>query len=760
MTFPCTAAALLPALRALLPPALALLAVIDCTPSAAQTTTIQGIVTDALSGQPLEGASVAVEGADGATRGDFTDRNGFYLIDRLQPGTHTVRITYIAHADHAQTVTLAPGEDVRLSVQLTPTAIEVQGVTSGAAGGAIQRELGRQRITPAQISRLPTPAASGDLANYIQTLPGVVTAGDRGGQLFIRGGSHTENLSMIDGLLIYQPFHIVGFFSAFPEDLVANVDFYAGGFGARYNSRTSSVLDVRMRDGKRDGYAGSGSVSPFVADVVAEGKLNDAGSASFIIAGRKSLLEQTSPALMGGEHPLGFESQYAKITAFGEGSSTRCSAMALRTSDYGRLDVEDEISRVGWSNLVAGARCIQLFDGILRLVEMNVGYSGVDNDAVNRGASPMFSHTRRLQADVNTTNLYRGVTFEAGYFLRLEEMSYDMGAVYGFRHENDYLWTAGGYLETAMPLGEKVLVQPGVSVTLTQPRGLEPRLRASWKPRGNDDQVLSGAVGLYRQPLTGVSDLRDASSVFVAWARVPELEATRSLHAQVGWQQTFSSGLSWSLEGYLRRMRDVAVPSWSTVAKFNSDLVLADGEAYGMDARVEYARGPAYGFIGYGLSWTEYESAQDHFSLWFGEPIQRYNPPHDRRHQVNALASYELGPYTLSTRWQLGTGLPFTRPMGYDEAFDFRFNIQDVARGRGITRLLVDRPYQGRLPVMHRLDVSVEREFDLPFGTMRASAGAINLYDRLNMFYYDIYTHRRVDQLPLAPYASLQLEVR
>jgi hypothetical protein len=43
---------------------------------------------------------------------------------------------------------------------------------------------------------------------------------------------------------------------------------------------------------------------------------------------------------------------------------------------------------------------------------------------------------------------------------------------------------------------------------------------------------------------------------------------------------------------------------------------------------------------------------------------------------------------------------------------------------------------------------------------MKAQAGVINAYDRTNMFYYDIYSHRRVDQLPLAPYAALRLEAR
>ena len=61
---------------------------------------------------------------------------------------------------------------------------------------------------------------------------------------------------------------------------------------------------------------------------------------------------------------------------------------------------------------------------------------------------------------------------------------------------------------------------------------------------------------------------------------------------------------------------------------------------------------------------------------------------------------------------------------------------------------------------MHRLDVSLGREFDVGFGQLTGQVGAINAYDRQNMFYYDLYTGRRVDQLPLAPYASLTLRSR
>jgi hypothetical protein len=80
-----------------------------------------------------------------------------------------------------------------------------------------------------------------------------------------------------------------------------------------------------------------------------------------------------------------------------------------------------------------------------------------------------------------------------------------------------------------------------------------------------------------------------------------------------------------------------------------------------------------------------------------------------------------------------------------------------VSQSLGTSRLILDRPFTARLPTMHRLDLSLERGFDLSFGRLTIQAGAINAYDRRNMFYYDLFTGRRVDQLPLSPYAAVTL---
>src|SRR5690606_19205639 len=116
---------------------------------------------------------------------------------------------------------------------------------------------------------------------------------------------------------------------------------------------------------------------------------------------------------------------------------------------------------------------------------------------------------------------------------------------------------------------------------------------------------------------------------------------------------------------------------------------------------------------------------------------QRFHPPHDRRHQVNSMFSINLGRYVANIRWQFGSGLPFTQPFGFDEVFLFNEGLPDVNESYGTPRVILDKPYQARMPVYHRLDFSLERSFNFPFAEVALQAGAINMYDQTNIFYYD-----------------------
>lgn len=731
----------------------------DASAASAQQAAVQGIVTDSASAQPLAGAEVVLERAGRQVRSVLTDGNGLFQIGGLAAGAYRLRISSFGYGPHEEPIELEGGERLLANRRLVPAPLRLEGVGIVDRGrGAVRRQLGGQMITAGEMRRIPSPA-SGDMVGYLQTMPGVVGTGDRGGQLFIRGGTPSENMVLMDGMLIYQPFHVTGFSSVFPADLVNSAEFFPGGFGPEYSGRVSSVLDVRMRDGNRSEAALSASVSPFVAEVLTEGPLlyRAGGGSSYIFSGRRSLIEETSPWLLGEEQPLGFDSYYLKLSSFGGDGVSRCSLTSLRSSDRGGLDPEDEESRVGWTNFAVGGRCSSLGSGTF--LDARFSYSRLGSEAITRGASEFSSVANRISMNGDASRSIGRVRLGFGGFLVFKHASHDFLEFLSQEARGSTWAEAGAYAEADIPLGASVRLLPGATLTWaprTSASALEPRLRAAWRPGALTDAELSGSVGLYSQRIVGISDRRDASSVFAAWMGPEGGSRVEALHAQMSWQQSLG-GLSWSVDGYYRRMANLPVATWTPVATFTTELSLADGRSRGADGRVELRRGRFYAFAGYGWGRTEYESRQEDFGVWFGEPVQSYHPSHDRRHQVNALASLDLGRYTFAARWELGSGFPFTRIIGFDEVFDFRTGLPNVKR-YGDTRVLLDRPFRGRLPATHRLDVSAERLFDIGSRQVLVQAGVINVYDRTNIFYYDIFTTRRVDQLPFAPYLSLRLQ--
>lgn len=734
--------------------------------SQGQTASVSGVIIDRSSSQLLEGANIVLENKHReSSQGASADRNGFYQIS-VEPGTYIMKVSYIGYITHLDTLHI-DDTSARINVALEPNAQQLDDLVVSNTGGAVRQSVGTRRVSAVDLQRIPTPAGGGDLASYLQTLPGVVSTGDRGGQLFIRGGTPSENMVLVDGSLIYQPFHIVGFFSAFPEELISGADFHAGGFGPRYTGRASSVIDVQMRDGNLNKYRGSGSMSPFLGELLIEGPLKK-GSLSWIASARQSMIEETSPLLLGERQPLQFNSQFFKLSHVKD--NLRCSTTAMRTSDQGRLDYGGE-EVIRWSNFVLGGRCAALPDGTSSFMDIHAGLSRLSNSLGGSAIQDLSSNTTRFNMDVNVTQFAGGARFDFGVFSQMKFLNYNMRELFWtpvdydveLQSNEDVIFGVGAHFETTIPLGSGVTIQPGTAFSfypeIYKP-SLEPRLRATWQPWGSEDDQLSAALGVYRQMLTGFSDIRDAASVFTAWLPAPADSRMRAIHILLGWGQNLGGGFDWSVEGYYKRLKDKPIPQWDPFPRFSTSIAAADGNVYGGDVQLEYNRAPFYGFIGYGYSWMEYETSHPSFQYWFGNPTQSYHPPHDRRHQFTAQFSTGFGEYTTSLGWQFATGFPFTNPGGFDYLIRFNDYLPDVRNEPGIPRSLIEKPYGERLPVYHRLDVSVKRGVDLPVGRMIFQAGAINLYDRVNLFYYDSYTKRRLDQLPIAPYFSLKIETR
>lgn len=726
----------------------------------AQQATLVGVITDYQTGEPLVSANITIIDLsdDNLVLGAATDRDGVYSVNRINQGTYKIIVSFLGYVSEVDTLSFEAGENKTLSAALKTDDVNLGEVTISQNTSATLTKMGRQRISSVDVSRISSPVAGGDLVNYLQIMPGVVSLGNRGGQIFIRGGTPSENMVMIDGALVYKPFHILSFYSPFPDNVVSSADFYPGGFNSEYNGRISSVLDINMRNGNRFEYGGSASLSPFMADIMVEGPLKKEET-SVIASFKKSLIDKTSSWYLSEQQPLKFESQFIKVSDIGEYSN--CSGMFLRTKDEGKINTQRE-ETLQWNNFVTGLKCRALQDQNLFQIKSNI--SSMSNSSIYEDRS-YTSGITQFRTDFSLSKYYGNIRAEYGVLFRIEWIDYDLtGRVSGLSEDQYNMKSTGGHVQLSIPIGDNLTIEPGtvLSVYNDYPLSIEPRVRLSYFPFGEEGGEISAAAGLYRQAIYGFNDARDATGVFVTWTKIPgESKQAEARHALLGWQQSIGSGFSYSMEVYYKTLYNIPVSTWSPIAKFSTDLEISNGTVYGTDLRVEYNMGRHYGLLSYGYTNTTYEASQDNFGEWFGEPVVEYNPSHDRRHQINAVYSLELGQYTLGARWQFGSGAPFTRPIGFDEILWFDRQFPDVTNTTGEQRILVDRPFKGRLPTYHSLDASIERIFQFPDNTrtLTTKVGAVNLYDRKNIFYYDIFTQERINQLPITAYISLRIDV-
>ena len=411
-----------------------LVAALTACSAYAQTATVRGFVEDADDGQSLQGVNVILTDASGEIYGSATDSDGFYAVSRVPAGTYTLRGTFIGYQTYEDTITLESGEVRTYNFEIRFGAEELDEViveSERESVGAAAVTAGLQTIRSQDIELVPAPDVSGDLVQYLGTLPGVVSTGDQGGQLFIRGGEPTQNLVLLDGALLYQPFHLIGFYSAFPSDIIQSTDVYAGGFGAKYGGRLSSVIDVSTRNGNKRGFAGAVSVAPFVSGMRVEGPLVR-DRVSFLLSGRTSVIDQGASNLIDDPLPYKFDDQFAKLHAE-LSENSQISITGIRTYDRGVLgetlegadeviELAEEPDEVIWNNQALSARYLLLPRALPVLAEVLFSYSSVENTLGPSGAPERSSATQQYNVGTNVTHYLGNTDINWGLYLRTSQL--------------------------------------------------------------------------------------------------------------------------------------------------------------------------------------------------------------------------------------------------------------------------------------------------------------------------------------------------
>ena len=321
--------------------------------------TVKGFIRSKDSGEPVMFASVALEGS---SRGVMTDIEGFYSLTRVPAGKYTLVISSMEFEGVSEAIEIRDGKIMTRNYFLESQVIQLGSaeINADRQEQTTKVNMSIETIRPSDLKKIPSFGGSPDLVQALQVLPGFISTGDQGGQLYIRGGSPIQNKVLLDGMIIYNAFHSIGLFSVFDSDVIANADVYTGGFSAKFGGRISSIMDIKTRDGNKKKIQGRVGVSPFGAKLTLEGPLKKLGTGgggiSYILSLKHSYLEQTSKVLYdyvnddGRGLPFNFTDAYGKVS-FGSGNGSKLSLFGFNFSD--RVNYQ-ALSDLRWTNAGAG----------------------------------------------------------------------------------------------------------------------------------------------------------------------------------------------------------------------------------------------------------------------------------------------------------------------------------------------------------------------------------------------------------------------
>jgi len=751
-----------------------------------QNASIRGFVYEEANGEPAILANVYLLGTN---YGASTDENGYFLITKINPGSYTLIVTYLGYDTIRTPISISENQllDKRFSLKESSVKLETVTVSAERIASRTETKTSVVKVTPKEIKQIPSVGGQADFAQYLQVIPGVVFTGDQGGQFYVRGGSPIQNKVLLDGMVIYNPFHSIGLFSVFETDLIRTANVYTGGFNAEYGGRISSVMDITYKDGNKKQFSGAVGASTFGARFMLEGpivkqKAPDKGSVSFILSAKNSYLAESSKIFYKyideDGLPFNFTDLYGKIS-INAGNGSKISFFGFNFND----DVSNykALADYGWNSFGGGTNFVIIPGKSTVLIEGLLAYSQYNTKVTSEALGPRDSQIGGFVANLNFT-----------YFLGKNQLTYGI-EMEGYRTEYRFVNFANARIdqtENTTELGVfakykatfgKFIIEPGLRFqwyASLADVSLEPRLALKYNV--TESFRLKFAGGMYSQNFIAATSDRDVVNLFYGFLSGPDNlpkkfdgkdlthHLQKSNHLILGAEFDLGRFVNLNVEGYYKNFpqltninknklynEEEAPPGASDVE--TKDFIIEKGDAYGVDVALKYDYKNLYMWFVYSLGFVhrEYETAS-------GDLVS-YTPPFDRRHNINAILSYTSGAkqqWEFSLRWNFGTGFPFTQVQGFYEYLNFNDGINsDYTTENGQLGVINAEPiFGGRLPTYHRLDVDAKRNFYFSARTkLVVDISITNVYNRKNVFYVDKITGDVVYQLPFMPSLGLSL---
>ncbi len=737
----------------------------------AQTGTLRGHIYDQSNGSAISFANIILSGTDIRT---VSDLDGFFNFPDIPVSTYNFEAVFIGYDTLRSVITVEPNQVKYVKLYMSEGSIELQTINVSASLEQRRNEVNFSRITltPKQIKALPAVGGEADIAQYLQVLPGVISTGDQGGQIYIRGGSPVQNKILLDGMTIYNPFHSIGFFSVFETEAIKSAEVLTGGFGAEYGGRISAIVDLKTREGDRSRYGGLVSASPFQVKGLLEGPIikfnpDKEASASFLLTGKHSFLDKTSPTLYkyATEDTLGLPYSYTDIygkVSFLTGGGSKIDFFGFDFSDgVNLMDIAD----LDWTSGGGGLN-FKLIPGSSNLIIAGtLAYSKYDITLREADEAPRRNMISGFNALLDFTYFGKNNTINYGFDLNGFNTDFTFRNFVGITLEQSENTTElGGYFTYRHKAGA-VIIEPGLRAQFYASLGdfsIEPRLAI--KSNFSDHFRVKFAAGKYSQNLISTVNERDVVNLFVGFLSGPEERiykpGTKSLtkdklqkawHALGGFEFDLNAGWEINLEGYYKKFSQLIGISRNKLTAEDPDFETETGNAYGLDISFSRQTKKTYLWATYSLGYVNRDDGEQVYPTHF-----------ERRHNVNLLGNVTLGrSWEFSVRWNYGAGFPFTLTQGFYGQYNLLGGIDsDVLTGNPDLGIIYsDKRNSGHLPDYHRLDISLKKEFEIKKHLkVEVLASVTNVYNRGNIFYFDRVRYTRVDQLPILPSLTLKVD--
>lgn len=258
----------------------------------AQTGTVKGRVYNAKTNEPLEFATVQIQGT---TIGNTTDLDGNYEI-KASPAFVRLMVSYVGYETTLSAEVHIQGNQTTyldIAVPESSTLIDEVVVRPTTNLKKIESPVSYLTVGVSDIEK--AAGVNRDVSKAIQTLPGVGATDPNRNDLIVRGGGPSENVFYLDGIEIPIINHFAtqgssgGVVGIINPDFVREVNFYSGAFPANRPNSLSSVMDIRQKDGSRDRIHTQVGIGASDAAFTMDGPIGE--KSSFIVSARQSYLQ-------------------------------------------------------------------------------------------------------------------------------------------------------------------------------------------------------------------------------------------------------------------------------------------------------------------------------------------------------------------------------------------------------------------------------------------------------------------------------------